>query len=136
MTESETLTFDKELSFPDGIPGFPELKRFALVAFTEDGVFHELQSLETDMSMVVCVPWLFFPDYAPELPDSDVEALELEDPADAIVFSPVSFNAASQEMSVNLLGPFVVNKHNQRGRQVVLADSEYSARAPIAVGVA
>src|SRR5690606_37766613 len=75
------------LHFPDGIPGFPHLTEFTLVEVVEDGAFQLLQSLEDeDVAMVVCVPWLFFPDYAPEISEEDQEALGLERPEDAIVF--------------------------------------------------
>ena len=59
---------DRVLHFEEGIPGFPGSKRFALVNVAEDSAFQLLQSLdEPGVSMIVTVPWLFFPDYAPEL---------------------------------------------------------------------
>lgn len=128
---------DNALRFPDGIPGFPGLTRFALVEVVEDGAFQLLQSLEDEnVAMVVCVPWLFFPDYAPELGPDDQEALGLERPEDAIVFCPVTLEPESRSVHVNLLGPFVVNRQTLVGRQVVLADSEYPVRATVDLGAA
>ena len=119
------------LTFPDGIPGFPDLERFMLVELVEDGAFQQLQSLEDpDISMMVCVPWLFFPDYAPVLTDAEQEQLGIEAQEDAIVFCPVSFDEATNQVFLNLLGPFVVNAKTRIGRQLVLAGSDYEVRAP------
>ena len=138
--EGETLTTttadagveDKILHFPDGIPGFPQLERFVIVEFREDGAFQQLQSVdEPDVAMIVCVPWLFFPDYAPMVGDIEQQALELESAEDAILFVPVSIDADTGEISLNLLGPFVVNARTRRGTQLVLSGTEYAVRTPI-----
>lgn len=121
---------DKILDFPEGIPGFPELRRFLIVEFLADGAFQELRSVDDpDVAMVVCVPWLFFPEYAPILSDEDQAELALTDADDAVLFVPVS--VAGDEVTLNLLGPFVVNRATRRGRQIVLSESDYSVRAPI-----
>ena len=123
----ETPSETKAIEFPDGIPGFPHLRRFALVEIVEDGAFQLLQSLEDeDVAMVVCVPWLFFPDYAPELAEDDREALGLERPEDAVVFCPVTLEPENDS--------FVVHRETLIGRQVVLADSDYPVRATVDLG--
>ena len=128
---------DKVIHFADGIPGFPELERFLIVELHEDGAFQQLQSVDDpDIAMIVCVPWLFFPDYAPVLTDAEQDELEIQSSDDAVVFVPVSFDNASKQVFLNLLGPFVVNSATRRGRQLVLTDSSYSARAPIELGAA
>ena len=135
MTEQEVR--EKVLHFPDGIPGFPDLREFLLVDFHEDGIFQQLQSIEdTAVSMIVCVPWLFHPDYAPVLSDAEQAELELERPEEAIVFVPVSFDPDAKQVFLNLLGPFVVNGSTRRGLQLVLTGSEYSARTPLSLDVA
>ena len=128
----EASLAEKILSFPDGIPGFPDLERFVIVDFREDGAFQQLQSVDDPgVAMIVCVPWLFFPDYAPTLSDAEQEELELDRAEDAVVFVPVSFDRDRQQAYLNLLGPFVVNTRTRRGRQLVLTGSDYSVRAPI-----
>lgn len=127
---------EKILFFPDGLPGFPELHRFLLVDFHEDGIFQQLQSIDDpDVAMIVTVPWLFMPDYAPVLGDAEQAGLELERAEDAIVFVPVSFDPDDKQVFLNLLGPFVVNGTTRRGLQVVLTGSEYSPRTPIEIDV-
>ena len=127
---------EKLVHFIDGLPGFPNLERFIVLELRDDGAFQQLQSVDDpDISMIVTVPWLFFPEYAPVLSDAEQQDLELESAADAVVFVPVSFDPESRQASLNLLGPFVVNSKTRKGRQVVLTGSEYSVRAPIDLGV-
>jgi flagellar assembly factor FliW len=84
----------------------------------------------------VAIPWLFFPDYTPELSDIDQTGLGIEQEEDAIVFCAVTLDADTRTASMNLLGPFVVNVNNRRGRQIVLTDQDYPLRAPLPVGSA
>ncbi len=124
--------FEKALHFPDGLPGLPDLEHFVIVELREDGAFQQLQSLDTvDVSMIVCVPWLFFPDYAPVLSDIEQAELGLETADDAVLFVPVSFDPDSRQMFLNLLGPFVVNSKTRKGRQLVLTGTSYTTRTPI-----
>lgn len=120
------------LHFRDGIPGFPDSRRFMLVDLAEDSAFQILQSLDEEhVSMVVSVPWLFFPDYAPDLTDADRADLGIDSPEDVVIFCPVTLEAESDTVYVNLLGPFVVNPATQEGRQIALADTSMPVRAPV-----
>ena len=120
------------ITFPGGIPGFPDDERFVLVEEFEDGVFQRLQSLDDPaVAMYVCVPWLFFPDYAPVLSDPEREELAIEAAEDALVFCPVTLDPERDAVYVNLLGPFVVNSETRQGRQLVLAGSDYPTRASV-----
>ncbi|MCP3997441.1 MAG: flagellar assembly protein FliW [bacterium] len=123
---------EKALHFPDGLPGLPDLEHFVIVELREDGAFQQLQSLDNmDVSMIVCVPWLFFPEYAPVLSDLEQQELGLETADDAILFVPISFDRDSRQMYLNLLGPFVVNARTRIGRQLVLTGTSYTTRTPI-----
>ncbi|MDX2467934.1 MAG: flagellar assembly protein FliW [Acidimicrobiia bacterium] len=138
MDQAEhTALLEKALHFPDGLPGFPELEHFVIVELREDGAFQQLQSLDNvDVSMIVCVPWLFFPDYAPVLSDIEQEELGLDSADDAILFVPVSIDPESRQMFLNLLGPFVVNVKSRIGRQLVLTGTNYTTRTLIELPVA
>jgi flagellar assembly factor FliW len=123
---------EKALHFPDGLPGLPDLENFVIVELREDGAFQQLQSLDNiDVSMIVCVPWLFFPDYAPVLSDLEQAELGLEKPEDAVLFVPVSIDSETHQIFLNLLGPFVVNSKTRKGRQLVLTGTDYTTRTPI-----
>lgn len=131
-TERDLIGQEHVLTFEDGIPGFPGSHRFVLIEVAEDSVFHLLQSQdEPEVALVVTVPWIFFPDYAPELSELERASLGIERAEDAIVFCAVTLDAEHQTVYLNLLAPFVVNAASRRGRQVILSDSGYPVRAPV-----
>ncbi len=128
---------DNTIIFEDGIPGFPDHHEFLLVDFADgESAFQLLQSTrDQDLAMIVCSPWVFFPDYQPEITDADRDGLDLVNPDDAVVFCPVTIGSEAS-LTVNLLGPFVVNAGTRQARQIVLVDSEYATRAPIQIDAA
>jgi flagellar assembly factor FliW len=123
------------LTFPDGIPGFPAAHRWMLSDLVEDRVFQVLASLdEPGLEMVVGVPWLFFPDYAPDLTETDRADLGIETVEDAVVFCSVTVPEGGGAPTMNLLGPFIVNRHTRVGRQVVLEADAEQVRTPLPLG--
>jgi flagellar assembly factor FliW len=126
---------ERVITFIDGIPGFPGSRRFVLLSISPDSDFQLLQSLdEPHVSMVVTVPWTFFPDYEPVIEETDREELELTSPDDAVLFCPVTLEAATRRAFLNLMGPFVVNAQTRNGRQLVLSGSDQPVRAAIELG--
>lgn len=134
MTDPQHTTppADGILRFPAGIHGFEDARRFTLRDLEEGGTFQLLECVDDpNLAMVVCIPWLLFPDYAPEIDEITQSELELTTPEDAIVFCSVTVEPDSEALYVNLLGPFVVNAHTLRGRQVVQHDLNVPVRASV-----
>ncbi len=118
-SEAPVLTFD------EGIPGFRRSRRFRLSEPQPDSAFQVLESLDEEgVALLVTEPWLFFPDYAFDLPDGDREALGLERPEDAVVRVAVTVDGEHRTARANLRAPFVLNAQTRRGRQVVLDDDQ------------
>lgn len=121
----------KIVSVPDGLLGFPDIVRFAVVDAGDDATYFWLQAVDDpQLAFLAAVPWSFFPDYAPVLSDADQEALGLTRPEDAALFCLLTIT--DEAVTANLLGPLVVNTATGVGRQVVLGDSDYSTRALLA----
>ena len=115
------------VELPAGLLGFESTSRFALVPADEVGAYSWLHSVEDPgLAFLTVVPAFFFPEYAPDVPDDDVAALDLTDPADAQVYCLVTISG--DEVTANLLGPVVVNVVNRTARQVVLVDQGWSTR--------
>lgn len=122
---------DQVIEFVEGLLGFPELRRYVLIDHRK-GVFMWLQSLEDpSIAFLVVDPWVFFPHYSPEVPDEEVEALELQEPYNFSLFCLVTVPADPRKMTVNLRGPVVVNLKNRRAKQVVVSSPEYPIRQPV-----
>lgn len=132
--DSAATASDRELAFDDGIPGFPRSRRFRLAQAGADRAFQLLESLdEPDVALLVVEPWLAFPDYAPDLPDADCAALELDEPEQAAVVCAVTVDGAQRRAWANLRAPFVINVTTGRGRQVVLDDDSQPLRAELSL---
>lgn len=122
-----------ELVFPAGLPGFPDVRRFALVRWGDgDSPFSLLRSLEDpDLAFVLVPPNLFFPNYAPELDDDTAERLRLHDSEDALVLVMVTVGERAADATANLIAPVVVNRRTREAAQVVLVGSEHDLRTPL-----
>lgn len=123
---------DKLITFPDGLLGFENLTRYAILEHDSGTPFKWLQSVdEPDLAFVIVDPYEFKPDYAVELGRDDVVKLGLKEPGAAAVYVLVVIPNNPAAMTANLQGPLVLNSERRVGRQVVLADGRYSTRQPI-----
>ena len=106
---AESAVDSQELYFENGLPGFPDARRFTLARWgDEESPFSIMRSVEEDgLEFVVVPPIVFFPDYAPEVDDSTVGRLDLHTAEDALVLAVVTLgekpsDANSSRMSQSL----------------------------------
>lgn len=125
---------DRVVTFDEGLPGFPEARRFTLIEVPESGAtFFWIQSVDDPgLAFLSVVPWPYFPDYTPELPELDQDLLGLEAAEDALVLCLLTVDREHERVTANLLGPVIVNQRNRAGRQVVLAEQDLPTQAPLA----
>lgn len=127
-----TFTAEEAIEFPWGLPGFPHLQRFLALSLAEQPSFIWLQSIDdAKIALPAADPWTIFADYEPRLPAYATESLEITSPEDFSILCIVVVTEDAAEMTMNLLAPVVVNLKNRRARQVMLDNSNYSARTPI-----
>ncbi|MCG3127640.1 MAG: Flagellar assembly factor FliW [Phycisphaerae bacterium] len=118
---------DRVITFADGILGFPQHRRFALLQTGTDPVFFWLQSVDDpSLAFVVCDPLAFVPDYSVPVRREDVEELRLRDLADSQVL--VIVNKSDGHLTANLQGPLVIGANSLIGRQMVLSDKRFGTR--------
>ncbi len=124
---------DPTIVFPQGLVGCEAWKRFVLLRDDE----HELpvgtlQSLDDPaVTLLVTDPALLVPGYAVRLTADDRALLGLAGGAAPVTYCTLSVGEDGW-LTANLLGPLVVNPATRRGRQLVLVDSAYSTRYPVA----
>lgn len=117
------------ITFQQGLPGFADLKRFAILPSEESNPVKFLQSLEeTDISFAIINPKLFFPDYQPELSALDLQELDLVKTEDALVFVIMVITKDPKQITANLLAPVVINPHNKLAKQIVMIGDRYTTR--------
>ncbi len=114
------------------MPGFDDLRRFALVRLDDAGDLCRLTSLdEPDLSFLVVPPGRFFPDYAPTV-DADVLAeLEIASADDVLLLVVLNAGASLAATTANLAAPVLVNTTSLRGGQIVLDDADLPLAAPL-----
>jgi flagellar assembly factor FliW len=124
---------DKVLTFPEGLLGFPADTTYVMIGVEDTEAYRWLQSTDDPgLSFLTVIPWHFFPDYEPEVDPVTQRDLGLDNASDAIVLCLVTVrDNESTTVTANLLGPLVVNTNSRVGRQIVLAESGYPARADL-----
>lgn len=131
--QTESIDPESTIAFLEGIPGFPTITRYSLIAYEKSPSFFRLQAAdEPDLGFVVIDPLSFLPDYQPEFSRADLQSLEITDPESMVILSIVSVPQDNpQKMTANLMAPLLINSGLRRGKQIVLSNSAYAIREPI-----
>ena len=121
---------ERIITFPQGLLGFPDHSRFALIQTGEENYFFWLQAVEDpNLAFVVTDPTIFFKDYEVPVREETTTELQLTDPNFVQCF--VICNKVGEWLTGNLLGPIVVNAQNRLATQVVLTEKKWTTRQPL-----
>jgi len=121
---------DRLMTFPNGLLGFPDQARFALVQIGPENYFFWLQAVDDpNLAFVVTDPNIFFKEYDVPLREETQRDLRVEDPKSLQVF--VICNKIGDWLTGNLLGPILVNSQNRLAQQVVLTEKKWTTRQPL-----
>jgi len=92
---------------------------------------HEMA--DKGLTFLVVEPTGLVPDYKIELTDIDEEFLGLKDPEEAMILVIATLHQGpSLRVTLNLVGPVIVNRRTRVAKQVVIANFEdYSSRHPL-----
>jgi flagellar assembly factor FliW len=124
------IDLEQAFHFDEGLLGFPEAHRFALIDANPDADLYWLQSLEDgSLAFLATVPWTHFATYEPEISDDETDSLDLTSPDDASLLCLLTVDRANDRVSANLLGPVVINMRNRRAKQIVLHDANWPVDA-------
>ncbi len=120
---------DSVLTFPTGLFGFPECRRFALVPAGREGLYW-LQSLEhSTLAFLLADPFQFFAGYSVELGASDRAELGAQGTDDVAILAIVTLpQSRGAQPTANLQGPVALNLRGGIGRQLAIADGEWGVR--------
>ncbi len=138
--EIETLRFgkiavqeDKVITFPRGILGFAKNKKYILFPHSEGSAFFWLQSVEDgDLAFVVMNPQVIKTDYSVDVDDNVLTELDVKQPEDLEVFCIVTIpHNDPRHMTINLLGPIIINAQGRNAVQIICDRHTYSHRHPV-----
>ncbi|MCB2184833.1 MAG: flagellar assembly protein FliW [Deltaproteobacteria bacterium] len=122
------------LCMPQGMIGFPERRRFALLRHRDKSPFQWLQCVDQpDLAFVVVTPLVFDPKYEFKLGQAETNLLEVADPSQIQVWVVVNIpHGHPEKMTGNLKAPVVINLANNLAAQVILDDQRYGLRHTLA----
>ena len=120
------------LDFPQGLLGFPEEKRFALMEYKPDSPFYFLQSLaDPDLTFLMINPFAFFNDYEFDMDDALMAEIGVTADNPPTVFNIATVKDTIANMTVNLAGPVLVNMRDRKAAQWVIEKTQFPTRYPL-----
>ncbi len=123
---------DRIITFPQGLIGFGDVRRFMLVENPGGGPFRWLQAVDfPDLAFVITDPKIFFPDYTVSVKEEDLRSIGIADPAQGVVVVILVVPRDPRGITANLQGPIVINLRDRLARQLVLDVAGYTTRHPI-----
>lgn len=132
--EAPPTPLGNKVKLPLGILGFEKIKDYVLLADPAEAPFAWLRVADNStLAFVVINPFAVIPEYAPDIPEADVEFLGIKDSSDALLLNIVTIQGAGRA-TVNLKGPIVINRATHVAKQVIIANAgEYSVQHSIPV---
>ena len=128
---------NKIIKFAEGIPGFPNSKNYVMLSKRDQNeLFCWLQSCdEADTAFALTVPYVFYPDYRPDVADSELATIGVhgtEDMKDVSVFNIMVIPNNAMDATVNLKAPVVINEKTNMGGQFIANNADYTVRHKLA----
>lgn len=120
------------INFEEGLPGFPDERRFFIASPGKKYPFCFLQSAsEKNLCFLIISPFMYFTDYDIDLPDQWLQRLDITSPSDMQLWSILNLKDSLDKATVNLQAPIVVNTAKGKAGQVILNNPRYSIRHPL-----
>ena len=117
------------VNFPEGLLGFPDCKKFTLIADESSKPFKMLQSLDNPaLAFVVIDPIIAQPNYHFNVTPDELKNIKTEKTEELEVYVIVTMATNVKDVTVNLQGPLVINSQNRLGHQFVLVNTPYTTR--------
>lgn len=120
------------ITFPNGLPGFKDLTRFAIIRCEQTEPIQWLQSIdEADISIPIINPFVIKPDYEIEVNDDELDIIKTHKEEDLIVLNVMVLPEELEKMTVNLMAPLLINIKEMIGSQVMMDNKPLSIRHPV-----
>lgn len=123
---------DDIITVPEGIIGFPDIKRYVIMNMGEDTPFKLFQAVdEPSVGFIIIDPVLFKPDYTVKVRKEDLYSLSAENINEIVTMVIVTIPEDPYKMTANLIGPLLINLRSKLAKQHVLTDDTYTTRHEI-----
>ncbi|MDR1687569.1 MAG: flagellar assembly protein FliW [Clostridiales bacterium] len=132
---------EKVISFGEGLPGFPDDRRFILLEGSKDeqetqqedsSPFYWLQSVDDgNVAFIIMDVFAVVPDYNPQINPNDISELGVynkDTKENFLIYNIVVLPEDVKKMSVNLVAPVIINQTIKKGKQVIASNTDYNVR--------
>ena len=120
------------MDFPEGLLGFPDDKKFALMEYKTESPFYILQSMvDPDLTFLMINPFAFFNDYDFNMDDMLMAEIGVTADNPPTVFNIATVRDKIENMTVNLAGPVLVNVRDRKAAQWVIEKTQFPTRYPL-----
>lgn len=127
--EAEKITKADTIYFPEGIPGFEEIKDYVLFADEDVPFIMTLQSTTTKHpSFIVVDPYCVLTDYKPILAEADKKFFKVINTEQLKFLLIAILTDNIQNSVINLKSPIVIDPEKNSAKQVILENSDYPIR--------
>ena len=121
----------KQLYFPNGLFGFEEYTDFELFE-SEYEPFMWLQSVQnSSLALLVVDPFIICSEYELDVDDIMLSKIDVASASDVYVLAIVTVPSDGSPVTMNLQGPIVINKTNNKCLQIVLSDPSWGTKHDI-----
>jgi len=128
-----TVSTDCIITFPSGLPGFPDERRYALINDHLQPPFYCLQCVDIpSLAFVVVDPAALVLDYRPKNGANTLQELQAGSPEDLQILVTLTIPPGRpQDMTANLMSPLLINPEQGLGKQVIIEKPHFSHQHPI-----
>jgi flagellar assembly factor FliW len=128
-----TVPENQIITFPGGLPGFPQEPRYALINGALGSAYYVLQGVDNpEVAFVVTDPAGLVPEYRTKNGNGTLQELAAENPEDLRVLVTLTIPPGRpQEMTANLMSPLLINPSQGLGKQVVIDKPHFSHQYPV-----
>jgi len=121
----------QRIHFQNGILGFEDINDFILLDTEKGSPFFWLQAEKVpEIAFVLIDPLIVKNDYVLDVDPRDIDELNIHDDNDTLVFSIVTIHEKPENITVNLLGPILINKNSHKAKQII-NQVDYSVKHPL-----
>lgn len=126
------LDDNKILDFPNGIIGFEDFKKYAIMYDEEsqsETRISWLQSVEEPaLALPVIDPLAILPDYAPMLEDELLKPLGESEDEDLLFLLAMTVPSDMTKVTANTKAPFIINAKTCKGVQIIVDNADYPVK--------
>lgn len=126
------LDDEKILEFPNGIIGFEDFKKYAIMYDEDDKSdtrISWLQSLdEPALALPVIDPLAITDEYIPMIEDELLEPLDNPSDEDLLFLLALTVPSEMKKVTANMKAPFIINASAKKGVQLIVENEDYSVK--------